>query len=163
VRVAVALAVVTLAALIFARTPVGARLDLGVFADVGSSHFQLAPVIVVTKSEITYEGKLVGDLPVLPDATTSITCTSVVEKLKRAVASYDATLGALVGTKAPMVLGSCLNDHWPESLKECIVAATPEELVGHRCDVLVPDELAQKLLDRLAPGQRLSPRDFLRR
>lgn len=144
----------------------------------GSSHS--APVIVVTKSEIWYEGKLVNsgesievaghviarrDLPVLPDAAIAhpIRCDIVVEKLERAVAAVEPAIAVIASTKAPIILSSCIYEGWPEVLKECIVMTSAEQIAAHQCDALVSDELAQKLLDRLAPGQHLSPRDFLQR
>lgn len=119
----------------------------------GSSH--LAPVIIVTKS----------DLPALPDAAAGqpIRCEVVVEKLKRVVAHVDPALALIATTKSPIVLASCFNERWSEPLKECIMTRTSADIAEHACDAQVPDELAQKLLDRLAPGRRLSPQDFLRR
>ena len=147
-------------------------------ADDGSARSE--PLIVVTKSEITYEGKSVGgsesvavgghviatrDLAALPDAATTqpIRCELVVEKLKKTVAAVDPAIAVIAGTKTPVILSSCIYEGWPEALKQCIVTASTEQLAAHHCDALVPDELAQKLLDRLAPGQHISPRDFLQR
>lgn len=119
----------------------------------GSSH--LAPPQFTVESEITYR----GDRPRMPP-----TCSSTVEHLKSAVMLYDAALYTLAQTKAPIVLAACIDDEWPMELKECIAGTPSDELIrDHECDKLVPDELAQKLLDRLAPGQHISPRDFLQR
>jgi hypothetical protein len=97
-------------------------------------------------------------------ATPSIRCDVVVEKLKQAVvAEVDPAIAVLVSTKAPVVLSSCIYEPWPESLKDCVMKASASDLVAHRCDAFVSDELAQKLIDRLAPGQHISPRDFLQR
>jgi hypothetical protein len=112
----------------------------------GSSHLQAAeePVVVVTKSEIA--------------------CSRVVTLLQSAVTHEDAATGQLVRLKAPVILAACIDDAWPLELKACIASTpTPDLISKHVCDKLVTDELAQKLLDRLAPGQRLSARDFLQR
>lgn len=109
----------------------------------GSSHVE-APVVVVTKSEVA--------------------CSAVVSRLQSAARLEDAAKGQVVQFKAPMILAACIDDAWPLELRACIASTPTADLIGkHVCDKLVTDELAQKLLDRLAPGQRISPRDFLQR
>lgn len=123
-------------------------------ADDGSA--RSAPVLVVTKSEITYDPTRRPRMPP--------TCSDVLRSLQGAALYEDAALGNIVRLKAPMILGACIDHEWPMALKLCIVTTPTSDLISkHVCDKLVTDELAQKLLDRVAPGQHLSPRDFLQR
>ena len=104
------------------------------------------PVITVTKADA---------------GPPSVSCNVVIDKLRATVASYDAAMAALVGMKAPVVLASCLSDGWPAPLKECIAHEAPAAIAAHACDAFIPEELAQTLVDRLAPGRGLRARDFL--
>lgn len=157
-------------AIVFTRTSLDAPVEILELrsADDGTR----PPVIIVTKSEVTYQGQLVGktrsvrsgnDLGSDAPPTRPIRCGSVIQKLQQAVASVEPALAVIASTKAPVILSSCIYEGWPEPLKECIVMTSAADIAAHHCDALVPDELAQKLLDRLAPGQHLAPRDFLQR
>ena len=109
----------------------------------GSSHF-VPPVVVVTKSEVA--------------------CSAVITRIQSAAMLEDPAMGQVVQFKAPMILAACINDEWPLELKACIASTPAVDLISkHVCDKHVTDELAHKLLDRLAPGQQISPRDFLQR
>lgn len=138
-----------------------------------------APVVVVTKSEITYQGHLVSasesrchpapdgslhcDEPGSAAAPATPTCGEVMEHLNSALFTYDPKYVALAGTYATRVLASCHDDGWPDALKHCIVSTPPRALLDHACDKQVSDELAQKVLARVAPGQNIRPADFLQR
>ena len=123
-------------------------------ADDGSA--RSAPVVVVTKSEITYDPTRRPRMPP--------TCSDVVGLLQGAAMYEDGALGHIVRLKAPMILAACIDDEWPMDLKLCISGTPTNELIsGHKCDKLVSDELAQKLIDRVAPGQQLRVADYLHR
>jgi len=96
-------------------------------------------------------------------ATAPPACGEVIEHLNSALFTYDPKYVALAGTYATRVLASCHDDGWPDALKRCIVSASPRALLDHACDKHVSDELAEKVLARVAPGQDIRPADFLQR
>jgi hypothetical protein len=119
----------------------------------------LAPVVIVTKSELRRHGGLEP-----PDGgAIETTCGEVMEHLNSALFAYEPRYMALAGSYATRVLASCHDDGWPDALKQCIVTSTPRALLDHACDKLVSDELAHKALARIAPGMDVAPEDFLRR
>ena len=90
-------------------------------------------------------------------------CSDLLPHLRAAVLHMEPNAALVFDHMAPQLLGACLGDHWPEPLRQCIVTHAAAEIANHACDALISDEDAQKLIDRLAPGQQLSPRDFLQR
>ena len=90
-------------------------------------------------------------------------CSDLLPHVRKAVLHVEPNAGLVFYHMQPQLLGACLYDHWPEPLRRCIVTHAAEDLANHACDALISDELAQKLIDRLAPGQRIRPRDFLQR
>ena len=88
-------------------------------------------------------------------------CSDLLPHFRAAALQIEPKAGFVFDNLQPQILGACLADHWPEPLRRCIVTASAAELAAHKCDALVPDELAQRLVDRLAPGRGLRASDFL--
>jgi hypothetical protein len=79
----------------------------------------------------------------------SVPCDWLVQKVPSIAFAYDAKYVALATTLMPPLLASCTNDHWPEDLKQCLLASSPQQLVHeHACDKLVTPELAEKVAKR---------------
>jgi hypothetical protein len=117
-----------------------------------------APVVIVTKSEITYKGQLIDTVESelrfpateagvrAPDAVAEASCSRVLQQIRSAVFAYDPQYLSLAETYAPKLLVSCQADGWPDNLKRCIVDATPQALAHeHACENLVTSELTAKV------------------
>ena len=137
---------------------------------------KLAPVIIVTKTEITYQGKVVAtheskmvdgkvvlDRDALEDAVAAtkppeprVDCDAVAAKVPSVLFAYDPGYFTFAAQVRPKVRESCIEDAWPEPLRRCIVTPAPDKLVHDRaCGELVPDELSAKVATRfgVAPSQ----------
>jgi hypothetical protein len=151
--------------------------------DAGAKHeprpepdtLQKAPIIIVTKGEITYQGQLVAtvdssahvieagnghpiDAANSAEVAQSVSCTRVLQQLRSAVFAYDPQYIALSATFASKVVASCQDDAWPDELKRCIVDATPEALAhAHACENVVPAELWPKIAKRFGVSRDSLP------
>lgn len=90
-------------------------------------------------------------------------CSDLLPHVRATVLHMEPNATLVFDHMQPQLLAACVGDNWPEPLRQCIVTHAAQDLANHACDALISDELAQKLLDRVAPGQHLSPRDFLQR
>jgi hypothetical protein len=90
-------------------------------------------------------------------------CSDLLPHLRAAVLHVEPNAALVFDHMQPQLLAACVGDDWPDPLRQCIVTHAAEEIASHACDAHISDELAQKLIDRVAPGQHVSPGDFLQR
>ena len=83
------------------------------------------------------------------DRKAACDCDAVAAKVPSVLFAYDPGYFAFAAKIRPKVRESCVEDAWPEPLRDCIVKATPDALVHeHACEDLVDHELAERVSKR---------------
>jgi len=84
-----------------------------------------------------------------------------VQRVQQAVQTQIDAVGSdakvMIAKMMPVMQASCVEDHWPATLTQCIVASKPGDLSAlQSCNTLMPKDLQAKLQKRMMMANPLA-------
>jgi len=89
-----------------------------------------------------------------PTNAANADCSVVVTRIRQAVQSQIDAVGSdakvMIAKMLPAMEVACVEDHWPASLVQCVIATKPADLKAlNECNALMPKDLQDKLQKRM--------------